>query len=188
MEARHRFFFDLFHISITFNFQLFFPDCAILNQEIVLHNIALTKVDAILDKIDHIGTDLAPPDVKMFLSNTRVRFSVIRWSFFWKDYQNLDWCLFFFLSKSRFKTGDYFLLIITTDFSGSFINWFLRWFARRRPIKNKSENPHCFALKWISSGKFWVKYTYKYDMPLRPPIWGCCSRARYEIEKGLRAV
>ena len=66
----------LFPLHLIFND--FFPDCAILNQEIVLHNIALTKVDAILDKIDHIGTDLAPPDVKMFLSNTRVRFSVIR--------------------------------------------------------------------------------------------------------------
>ena len=55
------------------------PDCAMVNEGIILHNMALKKIDLILQQLEQLRTELSPESMKKFISKAQLRFSSIRY-------------------------------------------------------------------------------------------------------------
>ena len=56
-----------------------FPDCAMVNEGIVLHNMALRKIDLILQQLEQLRTKLSSESMEKFISKALLRFSSIRY-------------------------------------------------------------------------------------------------------------
>ena len=56
------------------------PDCAMVNEGIILHNMALRKIDLILQQLEQLRTELSPENLKKFISKVQLRFSSIRYN------------------------------------------------------------------------------------------------------------
>ena len=54
-------------------------DCAMVNEGIVLHNMALRKIDLILQQLEQLQTELSSDNLKKFISKAQLRFSSIRY-------------------------------------------------------------------------------------------------------------
>ena len=55
------------------------PDCAMINEDIVLHNMALRKIDLILQQLEQLRTKLSSESMEKFISKAQLRFSSIRY-------------------------------------------------------------------------------------------------------------